>query len=70
MSQQKPTVGRVVHYVEEGGAHRAAIVTETYGESRAVGLYVFAPSVFFAQSSVPEDQSGEHPGTWHWPERE
>lgn len=71
------TVGRMVHYVAYGtpggefpaGKHRAAIVTETYGAATAVGLCILNPTgVFFAQS-VPYDETGTEPGTWHWIEK-
>ena len=71
------TPGRMVHYVAYGtpggeypaGAHRAAVVTETYGESTAAGLCVLNPTGLFFNQSVPFDETGKKPGTWHWIER-
>jgi hypothetical protein len=55
--EQKPSVGRIVHYVshgtpggEYGKECRAAVVTETHGEDSlgpVVSLAVFSPSGMF-----------------------
>ncbi len=79
---QKPSVGRTVHYVAYGTpggefkpAHRAAIVTEVFtpvpgdGETK-VRLCILNPTGMFFSDWLPEDQSGETSGSWHWPERE
>lgn len=64
MSEQKPSVGRVVHYVARGSANsrfspacRAATITETLSDSKsagkdelAVGLAVVNPSGMFFHS--------------------
>jgi hypothetical protein len=80
VEQQKPSVGRVVHYVSYGtpggefpaGVCRAAIITEldVYGDGRAgVGLCVLNPSGQFFNRAVPRDEETKKPGTWHFPER-
>ncbi len=74
----KPSIGRIVHFVDSG-YHYAAIITRVYSET-IVDVTVFVPphspqtgveavrpvvqiaGVFFSAS-------GET-GTWHWPERE
>lgn len=84
-SDQKPSIGRIVHYVSygtPGGEYksecRAAIVTEVTEHPDAdgsVGLCVMNPTGLFLNRSVPhaEDKAAgadQHPGgTWHWPER-
>lgn len=80
MTNQIPSVGRVVHYVAYGtpggefpaGVHRAAIITEIYGPqespSSSVGLCVINPTGLFFKASIAFDPTGQAPGTWHWPE--
>lgn len=74
----KPSIGRIVHYVN-GARHYAAMITEvragTWG-STAVDLVFFPPlhdGVFddpiVRRSCVPFDERGMH-DTWHWPKRE
>lgn len=74
--QQKPSVGRMVHYVEPGiessAACRAAIITEVYEEgTRAAGLvrlYAFlsgGPTDLKYVAYAPD----ACPLMWHWPER-
>lgn len=71
---EKPTVGRIVHYVAFGtpggeyaaGAHRAAIVTEVADD--AVTLHIFNPTGTHFRAGVKHDPTHQ-PGTWHWPER-
>lgn len=82
MDQQKPSVGRVVHYVAYGtpggefpaGVCRCALVTEVdkispvRPPSDAVGLCVLNPTGIFFNRGIPYDE-GKAPGSWHWPER-
>jgi hypothetical protein len=75
-NQQKPSVGRVVHYVAygtPGGEYpsvcRAAVVTEVADPDNpesAVGLAVLNPTGMFFNQGVPYGDTGGH---WHWPER-
>jgi hypothetical protein len=75
-NQQKPSVGRVVHYVAygtPGGEYpstcRAAVVTEVADPDNpesAVGLAVLNPTGMFFNQGVPYGTAGGH---WHWPER-
>lgn len=83
MTEQGPSVGRIVHYVSygtPGGEYpsvcRAAIVTEIEpGEWLAVGLAVLNPTGMFFDRGVPYEHPDNGPrglprgGTWHWPER-
>jgi hypothetical protein len=85
MTNQKPSLGRIVHFVlpwePRVGLHRPAIVTasaDPFGE--IVNL-----RVFLEDGDVRNDIGGFHesvfvervklstteaPGSWHWPERE
>jgi hypothetical protein len=78
MAEQKPSVGRIVHYVSygtPGGEYtmqcRAAIVTEVTEHPDAdgtVGLCVLNPEGLFFNRGVPHAEDAPA-GTWHWPER-
>jgi hypothetical protein len=81
MSEQTPSVGRIVHYVSygtPGGEYtsqcRAAIVTEV-DEVKPfwVGLAVLNPTGQFFHSldsgGCMADFTENQGGTWHWPER-
>jgi hypothetical protein len=76
MGEQTPSIGRMVHYVAYGtpggeykaGAHRAAVITQV-NEDGTVGLFIMNPTGVFFPTSVMGDQTGNQPGTWHWPER-
>lgn len=77
------TEGRVVHFVMPDGRHRAAIITEVVSPGTGhCGLSVFLapddPEQHVATFPQPQmvmpvrafyGESGEHVGTWHWPER-
>lgn len=63
---QKPSVGRIVHYVSRGSADgvfesqcRAAIITEVADDGRTVGLCAINPSGLFfhplADGGCPSD---------------
>jgi hypothetical protein len=85
MSEQTPSVGRIVHYrshgtpLREDGTRayemecRAAIVTATHGpdaSGEVVSLAVFNPEgMFFSQRLPQGDVASDFGGTWHWPER-
>ncbi|MGH4009406.1 MAG: hypothetical protein ACRDTH_14855 [Pseudonocardiaceae bacterium] len=83
MSDQKPSIGRIVHYRSYGtpGGEfepecRAAIITEVdnYQESTSsfighVSLCVLNPAGMFFNRAVLQDETDKHGGTWHWPER-
>lgn len=82
MTDQAPSVGRIVHYVSygtPGGEYpsvcRAAIIAEVDGKVPAsaqigVGLCVLNPEGVFFNRGVFYNASSElRGGTWHWPER-
>lgn len=72
MTDQLPSVGRIVHYTSygtPGGEYtsqcRAAIVTEVAGDPTAdmhVGLCVLNPEGLFLNRGVEYDQPAETPG--------
>jgi hypothetical protein len=78
--EQKPSVGRIVHYVSHGtpplsdgtqayeSTCRAAVVTEA-GENDIVGLAVFNPEGMFFNRGVHHQENEQAGGSWHWPER-
>ncbi len=83
MEGQKPTVGRVVHYLHLGGGKCLAAVITDVPHSGDVSLSVFmgpqdndpntgawpAPPVV-PITYVHEDQTRQIGRSWHWPERE
>lgn len=76
METQKPSIGRIVHYVSYGSPGgefqsecRAAIVTRVSSLSTGdVDLCVLNPTGMYFNQGCRYDE-GKGPGTWHWPER-
>jgi hypothetical protein len=76
LAGQKPSVGRIVHYMARGSADgvfkpecRAAIITEVSGDnSEWISLCILNPTGLFFTHRVPFEDN-KNPGTWHWPER-
>lgn len=76
--EQKPTVGRIVHYTNLGDADgryppetQPAIVTRVNTDG-SLGLWVLYPSGMFYMASVDgEDDHGKGlgRGRWNWPPR-
>lgn len=66
MSNQTPSIGRVVHFVTERGAHAPADICAVW-ETGTVVLFVkdHAAGLAYFVHNVPQ---GDGPHTWHWPE--
>jgi hypothetical protein len=67
---EAPTVGRVVHYVNERGTHCAAIITGV-GVNNHCALHVFSSHLDDEASyrrAAEYDEAKMH-DSWHWPER-
>ena len=72
----KPTVGRIVHYMQYDGEGdnptcTVAIITGVDTENEKVTLTVFpkhSPPGIVAK--VPQDEQNKTAWSWHWPERE
>lgn len=71
------TVGRNVHYVTDTGKHLLALVVYVHDKSAGmVNLTVFNDWGYdhgdvpcWRQTSVPYNEEGIHPDTWHFIER-
>jgi hypothetical protein len=82
---QKPSVGRIVHYLSMGSPVdvdgnqryeskcRAAVITEVSGEAndngQCVSLCVLNPTGQLFNEHTCQDEAKHEGGTWHWPER-
>lgn len=64
---QKPSVGRIVHYVDSDGACLAALITEP-DEGETVSLAIFERSGM-AFRFAAHDEEMKRRSSWHWPER-
>lgn len=71
MSAMKPSIGRIVHYVDSDLTHHAAVITRVHGGT-VVNLHVFWAESIGASPVRTQISMGDLPfaGTWHWPERE
>ena len=75
MSDQKPSVGRIVHYHSYGtpGGEflpepRAAIITEVEFDAQFVGLAVLNLTGMYFNRRVQYSETPK-PGCWSWPPR-
>jgi hypothetical protein len=67
---QKPSVGRIVHYITSREDHRAAIITDVHKNDK-VSLAMFSPDDgVWVKSDVAYSEICNQKYTWHWPERE
>ncbi len=73
----RPSVGRIVHYVGMGhslgtnastSTCRPAIITEVKNDT-TVSIAAFSTKALSFYDNLPQDE-GKSGGTWHWPERE
>lgn len=83
--EQKPSVGRIVHYVSYGtpkgeyqSVCRAAIIAGIKDADETCDIVVFNPGGLFFNACKHDEPLGvdsdgvfheSEPGTWHWPER-
>jgi hypothetical protein len=86
MSEQQPSIGRIVHFVLSNGFHRPAVLSGIHPQrfdspaSHDVELHVFTrPGDPWDGGRTWQLMNYAHraafdergdPGTWHWPERE
>jgi hypothetical protein len=76
LGDQRPSIGRIVHYVTKHGQRVAAIMTEVSdGVMACVDLHVFPYRITGGEwnaggnhASVIYDEQ-RTPFSWHWPER-
>ena len=80
---QKPSVGRIVHFVQQNSPeHLAAVIAHvhptpnkhpTYQANDGVwlnlGMWTPGGDPVPGLQGVPEDQSGKRANSWHWPEK-
>jgi hypothetical protein len=78
-SRQRPSIGRIVHYVMSQidgrlpGDHRPAIIVRVWSDD-CVNLQVFTDlgdgciNPTFCVSSASRDDNGKDHGSWHFPE--
>lgn len=68
----KPSIARIIHVVEDTDAtprHFAAIITELGSGPGLVKAQVFGMGPIRFTGEIPEDQTAQTRGSWHWPER-
>lgn len=65
----KPTVGRIVHYVNENGEHCAAIVAKVWSDT-CVNLTLFTPNGGTESRTSASYDELPRSYSWHWPERD
>lgn len=70
------TKGRIVHYVEhseDGGHHRAAVVTHVWGDNHGtINLFVFPDGSHPLENNIPTSviyDENHANNTWHWIEK-
>lgn len=67
MSEQQPSVGRIVHCVDGDGVHRAAMIIAMNKEYVDLTVFESDGTTSFVRESF-YDPRGELADSWHWPE--
>lgn len=69
--QQKPSIGRIVRYVDDDGEEFPAIILRVANDG-TVSLKIMTESGDYALSGVPHNESRDESErqTWHWPPRD
>jgi hypothetical protein len=70
MTPQKPSIGRIVHYICGDGRHLPCTVTEVYQNVRFLSFVVHGLSHAAPAALMYSIEQGDTLGTWHWPERD
>jgi hypothetical protein len=65
-AQRAPEVGDIVHWYDERGACRAAIVMETESFNHNAELRVHIPKEPYVDAYADHDEN-KSDNTWHWP---
>jgi hypothetical protein len=76
----RPTIGRIVHFHDEGGPYAAIVVRVYDNAAQCVDLVTFGSRSIYFQPNVPEWMPVDvnyadgtnlpQPGWWTWPPRE
>lgn len=70
MSNQQPSIGRIVQYRDpdiNGGKPTAAIITGV-NDDGTISLHYFAPGGHGGVPNVPAYGDRDHPRSWSWPQ--
>jgi hypothetical protein len=66
LNEQKPTIGRIVHFSEEGGPYAAIIAA--VNDDGSLELATLGRNSLYFQHGIKFDAEGAK-GTWRWPPR-
>lgn len=64
----KPSIGRIVHFVDAEGEHCAAIITRVWSDD-CVNLIYFHDTGSMPYTSSVQDETATKQCSWHWPEK-
>lgn len=68
----KPSVGRIVHFVQKNSPeHVPGVICYVHKDGSTINIGCWDPrgNPTSGIDGVREDQTGATPLTWHWPER-